>query len=164
MKRATARDAVREGLFYFRKSLLPEDDLNDEGGKPLASGGRAQSHDNEYTLMNIDTIINGKVKRIMSKRLIMLTLIWPILSSFLLFIFVYYFICFKDEFPGVIPLVRMYVNSIDIDVDTRCTIMQYLRFISRKASGMLKSQILLLKFHYNMVTMIFIVLCHYIIR
>ena len=30
----------------------------------------------------------------------------------------------------------MYVNSIDIDVDTRCTILQYLRFISKRASGM----------------------------
>lgn len=30
----------------------------------------------------------------------------------------------------------MYVNSIDIDVDTRCTILQYLRFIAKRASGM----------------------------
>ena len=29
----------------------------------------------------------------------------------------------------------MYVNSIDIDVDTRCTVMQYLRLISKRASG-----------------------------
>lgn len=28
------------------------------------------------------------------------------------------------------------MNSIDIDVDTRCTILQYLRFISKRASGM----------------------------
>ena len=41
----------------------------------------------------------------------------------------------QDEFPGLIPLVRMYINSIDIDVDTRCTIMQYLRLISKRASG-----------------------------
>ena len=41
----------------------------------------------------------------------------------------------QDEFPGLIPLVRMYVNSIDVDVDTRCTIMQYLKLISKRASG-----------------------------
>lgn len=29
----------------------------------------------------------------------------------------------------------MYVNSVDIDVDTRCTILTYLRFISKRASG-----------------------------
>lgn len=41
----------------------------------------------------------------------------------------------KDEFPGLISLVRMYINSIDVDVDTRCTILQYLRLISKRASG-----------------------------
>uniref|UniRef100_A0A1X7UMB8 Glutamate--cysteine ligase n=1 Tax=Amphimedon queenslandica TaxID=400682 RepID=A0A1X7UMB8_AMPQE len=103
MKRAINRDAARQGLFYFRKSLLPEDDEDDEGKETPPTGATPtapQSHKHEYTLMSIDTIING-----------------------------------KDEFPGVIPLVRMYVNSIDIDVDTRCTVMQYLRFISKRASG-----------------------------
>ena len=41
----------------------------------------------------------------------------------------------QDEFPGLLSLVRMYVNSIDMDVDTRCTVLQYLRFISKRASG-----------------------------
>jgi len=29
----------------------------------------------------------------------------------------------------------MYINSIDVDVDTQCTILQYLQFISKRASG-----------------------------
>ena len=29
------------------------------------------------------------------------------------------------------------MNSIDMDVDTRCTVMQYLRLISKRASGKL---------------------------
>jgi glutamate--cysteine ligase catalytic subunit len=104
-KTATKRDAVHQGMFYFRKSLLPEDDDDEEmpaGGREPggATAAANTSHDDEYTLMSIDTIING-----------------------------------KDAFPGIIPLVRMYVNSIDIDVDTRCTIMQYLRLISKRASG-----------------------------
>ena len=41
----------------------------------------------------------------------------------------------QDEFPGLLSLVRMYINSIDMDVDTRCTVLQYLRFISKRASG-----------------------------
>ena len=41
----------------------------------------------------------------------------------------------QDEFLGLVPLVRTYINSIDIDMDTRCTIMQYLKFISMRASG-----------------------------
>jgi glutamate--cysteine ligase catalytic subunit len=103
MVRAQARDAIHRERFYFRKSVVPDDD-EDEGAEP--SGSRDQgveprrSHDQEYTEMSIDAILNG-----------------------------------KDEFPGLIPLVRMYVNSIDMDVDTRCTVMQYLRLISKRASG-----------------------------
>lgn len=56
MKRAQVRDAVHRELFYFRKSLLPEDDEDEERATLQQT-----SHDDEYTLMNIDTIINGKV-------------------------------------------------------------------------------------------------------
>lgn len=101
MKRAQVRDAVSSQMFYFRKNLTPEDD-EEEGEETdhAPSAKEPKSHDHEYTLMSVDTIVNG-----------------------------------KDEFPGLIPLIRMYVNSIDIDVDTRCTILQYLRLISKRASG-----------------------------
>jgi len=58
MKRAQSRDAVHRETFYFRKSVVPEDDTEDEKeeGDP-----QPRSHDHEYTLMSIDTIINGKV-------------------------------------------------------------------------------------------------------
>lgn len=96
MEHAQQRDAINRKKLFFRKSIVPEDDEdeNEEGVEPRGS------HDHEYTEMTVDTILNG-----------------------------------KDEFPGLIPLVRMYVNSIDIDVDTRCTVMQYLRLISKRASG-----------------------------
>ncbi|MFH4976819.1 hypothetical protein AB6A40_003528 [Gnathostoma spinigerum] len=42
---------------------------------------------------------------------------------------------YKDEFPGLVPLIRQYLDSADVDVDTRCTISQYLNFIQRRASG-----------------------------
>jgi glutamate--cysteine ligase catalytic subunit len=104
MVRAQQRDAIHQEKFYFRKSVVPEDDedVDEEGAGH--HGSHDGSHDHEYTEMSVDAIVNG-----------------------------------KDEFPGLIPLVRMYVNSIDIDVDTRCTIMQYLRLISKRASGELMS-------------------------
>lgn len=40
-----------------------------------------------------------------------------------------------DEFPGLVPLIRQYLDSADVDVDTRCTISQYLNFIQKRASG-----------------------------
>lgn len=40
-----------------------------------------------------------------------------------------------DEFPGLVPLIRQYLDSADVDVDTRCTVSQYLNFIQKRASG-----------------------------
>lgn len=42
------------------------------------------------------------------------------------------------DFPGMIPLINQYLNSMedmDLDVDTRCTISNYLNLISHRASG-----------------------------
>lgn len=39
------------------------------------------------------------------------------------------------EFPGLIPLIRTFVSSMDVDVDTQCTIQQYLNLIQKRASG-----------------------------
>uniref|UniRef100_A0A0K8RH23 Glutamate--cysteine ligase n=1 Tax=Ixodes ricinus TaxID=34613 RepID=A0A0K8RH23_IXORI len=39
------------------------------------------------------------------------------------------------EFPGLVPLVRTFVSSMDVDVDTQCTIQQYLTLIQKRASG-----------------------------
>ena len=68
MKKAQVRDAVHREMFYFRKSLVPEDN-EEEGVDPTHSSGHRhdhtpKSHDHEYTLMSIDTIVNGKVSLI----------------------------------------------------------------------------------------------------
>ncbi|SAL96298.1 hypothetical protein [Absidia glauca] len=41
----------------------------------------------------------------------------------------------EDGFPGLIPLVHSYLNSTNIDVETRCRLTKYLDLISRRASG-----------------------------
>lgn len=60
MKVAQKRDAVLQGMFYFRK------DICKAGGSAVVDGcGQARNSSElaaeEYTLMSIDTIINGKV-------------------------------------------------------------------------------------------------------
>ena len=57
MKRAVLRDAVKSQQFYFRKSLVPEDEEEVESSHAT----KPKSHDHEYTLMDVNTIINGKV-------------------------------------------------------------------------------------------------------
>ncbi|XP_002168552.2 glutamate--cysteine ligase catalytic subunit isoform X1 [Hydra vulgaris] len=40
-----------------------------------------------------------------------------------------------SEFPGLMNVIEFYLNHLDIDVDTRCTISQYLTLIRARASG-----------------------------
>ena len=63
MCEAQVRDTIHRRKFHFRKSLLLEDEGDDEEAPPTttAATGGTVSHDHEYTLMTIDTIINGKV-------------------------------------------------------------------------------------------------------
>ncbi|XP_048154144.1 glutamate--cysteine ligase catalytic subunit isoform X1 [Corvus hawaiiensis] len=99
MKVAQKRDAVRQGMFYFRKDIC-------KGGNAVVDGcGSAQNgtgtDTEEYTLMRIDTIINGK----------------------------------EGVFPGLIPILNSYLENMEVDVDTRCTILNYLKLIKKRASG-----------------------------
>jgi len=41
------------------------------------------------------------------------------------------------EFPGLIPLVESYLNSLNVDVETRCELARYLDLIRNRANGML---------------------------
>ncbi|GAB6024290.1 hypothetical protein CHUAL_008982 [Chamberlinius hualienensis] len=45
----------------------------------------------------------------------------------------------ENEFPGLVPLIHSYLNCVDVDADTHCTIQQYLKFIQKRASGELKT-------------------------
>lgn len=99
MKVAQKRDAVLQGMFYFRKDIC-------KGGSAVVDGcGQARNSlepaAEEYTLMSIDTIINGK----------------------------------EGVFPGLIPILNSYLESMEVDVDTRCSILNYLKLIKKRASG-----------------------------
>ena len=41
------------------------------------------------------------------------------------------------SFPGLIPLVESYLNSVNVDVETRCELARYLDLIRKRASGQL---------------------------
>lgn len=44
-----------------------------------------------------------------------------------------------NEFPGLVPLIQNFLANMDIDVDTQCTIQQYLKLIQLRARGELKT-------------------------
>ena len=42
-----------------------------------------------------------------------------------------------SDFPGLIPLVESYLNSVNVDVETRCELARYLDLIRKRANGTL---------------------------
>uniref|UniRef100_A0A4W6DX79 Glutamate--cysteine ligase n=1 Tax=Lates calcarifer TaxID=8187 RepID=A0A4W6DX79_LATCA len=101
MKVAQMRNAVQEGMFYFRKDIFKGCNPVLDGTPSAQNGLETDGANEEYTLMSIDTIINGK----------------------------------EGVFQGLIPILNCYLENMEVDVDTRCTILNYLKLIKKRASG-----------------------------
>ncbi|XP_063047749.1 glutamate--cysteine ligase catalytic subunit [Engraulis encrasicolus] len=101
MKVAQKRNAVQEGMFYFRKDIFKGCSPVFDGSQNAQNGLEGEDDHEEYTLMSIDTIINGK----------------------------------EGVFQGLIPILNCYLENMEVDVDTRCTILNYLKLIKKRASG-----------------------------
>ncbi|KAL8990193.1 MAG: hypothetical protein Q9177_001096 [Variospora cf. flavescens] len=118
METAHARDAVLTEQFYFRNDPFPA-----KPAKPMMNGhasgtttpARVPSRpptptgpvEDEYSLMTIDEIINGQTASTSS----------------------------TPAFPGLVPLVESYLNSMNVDVQTRCDLARYLDLIRKRANG-----------------------------
>uniref|UniRef100_A0A3Q3WYY9 Glutamate--cysteine ligase n=1 Tax=Mola mola TaxID=94237 RepID=A0A3Q3WYY9_MOLML len=101
MKVAQKRNAVQEGMFYFRKDIFKGCNPVLDGTASAQNGLETEGANEEYTLMSIDNIINGK----------------------------------EGVFQGLIPILNCYLENMEVDVDTRCTILNYLKLIKKRASG-----------------------------
>lgn len=124
MKNAEKRNAAREGRFWFRRDItVPRNVLShfirnkpDCGYTSRLSRQfcrtRTKSDDCDIhsvcELMSIDEIFNGKTSGGGQE---------------------------EDNFPGLIPLLNLYLDSMEINAETRCTINSYLRLISERANG-----------------------------
>lgn len=121
METAHRRDAVLNEKFHFRKTPFTV-------RTPRASGTSTPNHANgsgmsrpptplgpvedEYRLMTINEIINGTAATNGTDGDV------------------------DDEgFPGLIPLVESYMDSVNMDVVTRCELATYLDLIRKRASG-----------------------------
>lgn len=143
MQTAHARDAVLNERFYFRKRPLPSRPHRHSPATSIsvsaAVNGRISGSstprngisrppsplgpvEDEYELMTIDEIINGQQQRQHQQNHHQENEINGDSDS-------------EYSFPGLIPLVETYLNSINIDVETRCGLARYLDLIRRRASG-----------------------------
>lgn len=126
METAHRRDAVLNEKFYFRKSPLPLKRAPRANGasaptsgantplpsRPATPVGRVED---EYELMTVNEIINGQTPSAGDDS-----------RS-------------KSAFPGLIPLVESYLDSVNVDVETRCELARYLALIRRRADGSLQT-------------------------
>lgn len=115
METAHGRNAVLYRKFFFRKNPFPSRPVKAGNGASGTSTPVQASRpptpfgpvEDEYELMTIDEIINGQASK-------------------------------SDEgFPGLVPLVESYLNSVNVDVETRCELARYLDLIQKRANGTL---------------------------
>lgn len=52
----------------------------------------------------------------------------------------FYFDHQEGVFQGLIPILNCYLENMEVDVDTRCTILNYLKLIKKRASGKFASE------------------------
>ncbi|KIW14348.1 glutamate-cysteine ligase [Exophiala spinifera] len=131
METAHARDAVMKEKLWFRKDPFPR---RSPRASPLLNGadaagvnGEAKPKnlgpvEDEYRLMTIDEIINGTHS---SSAAVDLGAGGGDGGDG------------GDYFPGLIPLVESYLDSVNIDVSTRCELARYLDLIRKRADGTL---------------------------
>jgi glutamate--cysteine ligase catalytic subunit len=110
METAHARDAVLEKKFYFRKNPFPTRPPRN----PLASGTTTP-------MISRPPTPTGPIE----EEYALMTIDEVINGS-------------KSEdhgFPGLIPIVESYLDSVNVDVQTRCELDTYLKLIRMRASG-----------------------------
>lgn len=129
METAHARDAVLQNKFHFRKHLFPAVRAPRSAGpsgantpvpsRPATPVGPVED---EYRLMSINEIINGTEYARSAASQTKDTLDKPEDEE-------------ENDFPGLIPIVEAYLDSMNIDVNTRCELATYLDLIRKRASG-----------------------------
>lgn len=112
METAHIRDAVSTQKFWFRKDPFSSHSRSSGTGTstPAETSRPATPSgpvEDEYEQMTINEVINGQTSSGES--------------------------C--GNFPGLIPLVESYLNSMNVDVETRCELARYLDLIRKRADG-----------------------------
>lgn len=117
METAHARNAVLEKKFYFRKDPFPSRrarlQQQTNGDAPVSSGSADAA--------------SGASSPVLG----------PVEDEYRLMTIAEIINGAPGGFPGLIPLVESYLNSVNVDVETRCSIARYLDLLRKRADGTL---------------------------
>jgi glutamate--cysteine ligase catalytic subunit len=116
MERAHALDAVLKEKFYFRKNLFPPrpSRANTTFGDDSRPGSAMPSRPGSPFVPVEEEYAEMTVNEIINGSA-------------------------DGEFPGLVPIVESYLDSVNVDVETRCQLATYLDLVSKRASGELNT-------------------------
>ena len=114
METAHTRDAVLGQKFHFRKNPLPP--------RPVRTNGTSTGTNTPTYQISRPPTPTGPVEDEHT-----LMTIDEIINGQSV----------ENGFPGLIPLVESYLNSMNVDVETRCELARYLDLIRKRANGQL---------------------------
>lgn len=117
---AHKRDAVLNEKFWFRKNLFDNEGNNGINGESLNTDGSCEEHHTNTQPPNGDTStsIEDEYEQMSINEIINGN---------------------GDKFPGLITLIFRYLDSVNIDIESRCKLGKYLEFVSKKAGGKLQT-------------------------
>ncbi|KAK4897847.1 glutamate--cysteine ligase [Elasticomyces elasticus] len=116
METAHKRDAVLNDKFYFRKDVLPKRSAKMNGASGPPSGANTPQQQPSRPSSPFGPVEDEYE----------LMTVNEIINGNA-----------DGSFPGLIPLVESYLDSMNVDVETRCELAQYLALIRGRANGTL---------------------------
>lgn len=123
MKFARKRDALRNGRFWFRKDVCINENVYDRFGSRIRTPDTPEL--NERLLFSKRTACDEQNLNSCCTQLTINEIINGTGNNT------------TDQFPGLIPMLNFYLDSIDINAKTRCQLNNYLNLISKRAEGKL---------------------------
>ena len=119
MKEAQKRDAVNRCKFWFRKEIITVQSPP-EAATCVEATGCSSGHLREKDSCEASTPTETPVQ--VDESCILMSLDEIINGK-------------GNEFPGLVPLLRSYLVSIELDAETHCCLQQYLNLIANRAAG-----------------------------
>ncbi len=118
METAHTRDGVSKSKFWFRKDPFPHPRRTPVQRLSDESSGSSSPSDPDSLSRTItpDGVVEDEYEQMSINEIINGQ---------------------PDGFPGLIPLVESYLNSVNVDVETRCELARYLDLIRKRADGTL---------------------------